>query len=448
MQPEELWLTQAFRHNGMIYTLGIFVADTSSLKNRGFTFAFISSPYIITTRLGGPLATAFLNGPGFRWGFGVFSIVTPISTLPLLALFARNYRKAKASGVMPVQDSGRSADQSIKHYIIEFDLAGIILVSGGLALFLLPFSLYSYQTNGWKSPMIICMIIFGGLLLIAFALYEKCFAPTTFVPYNLLTDRTVLGANILAAVLFLEFYPWDNYFTSFLQVVKGLSITEASLVIISAEAVHQLTISRYVAQIYTIGSCLWSFPVGIAIRWNGRFKWVALYFGLPLTILGVGLMINFRQPNVNIGYIIMCQIFIALSGGALVICEQLAAMAATSHQYVAVVLAIEGMFSSVGGAIGSTIAAAIWTGTFPQELQKRLPPSAQDALVEIYGDLTTQLSYPRGSAARIAIDAAYGEAQKYMLIGVTAILALAVVAVLMWRNINVKQFKQVKGMVW
>ena len=72
------------------------------------------------------------------------------------------------------------------------------------------------------------MIIFGGLLLTAFTLYEKFVAPKTFVPYNLLTDRTVLGANILAAVLFLEFYLWDSYFSSFLQVVNGLSITEAS----------------------------------------------------------------------------------------------------------------------------------------------------------------------------------------------------------------------------
>lgn len=211
---------------------------------------------------------------------------------------------------------------------------------------------------------------------------------------------------------------------------------------------HQLTRHRYVGQIYTIGSCFWSFPVGIAIRYTGRFKWIALYFGVPLTILGVGLMIQFRQPDVNIGYIVMCQIFIALSGGALVITEQLAAMAATSHQYVAVVLAIEGMFSNIGGAIGSTISAAIWTGTFPEALERRLPASAQDSLLEIYGDLTTQLSYPKGSPTRTAIDASYGEAQKYMLIGATAILALAIVAVLMWRDINVKNFKQVKGMVW
>lgn len=202
------------------------------------------------------------------------------------------------------------------------------------------------------------------------------------------------------------------------------------------------------AQIYTVGACFWSLVVGIAIRWSGRFKWIALYFGVPLTILGVGLMIHFRQPDTNIGYIVMCQIFIALSGGALVICEQVAAMAATSHQYVAVVLAVEGMFSNVGGAIGSTIAAAIWTGTFPEALQRRLPASAQTAFVDIYGDLEKQLSYPKESPARIAIDAAYGEAQKYMLIGATAVLALAIAAVMMWRDINVKQFKQVKGMVW
>jgi hypothetical protein len=59
----------------------------------------------------------------------------------------------------------------------------------------------------------------------------------------------------------------------------------------------------------------------------------------------------------------------------------------------AVLLAIEAMFSNVGGAIGSTVAAAIWTGTFPEALQSRLPASAQAALVNIYGDLETQLSY-------------------------------------------------------
>jgi MFS family permease len=412
--------------------MSIFIADTSSLKSRGFAYAFASSPYIATVWIGGPIAQSFLNGAGFRWGFGTFAIVTPIVTMPLFALFMFNYNKAKKMGLIKSEPSGRSIPQSIAYYIIQFDLFGLLLICGGLSLFLLPFNLYSFQTDGWKSPLIICMIVFGVVLLIAFGVYEKFFAPVTFIPFGLLTDRTVLGAYILAAVLFVEFYVWDSYFFSFLQVVNNLNVTQSS----------------YIANIYSIGSCFFSLIVGIAIRWTGKFKWIALYFGVPLTILGVGLMIRFRAPNENIGYIIMCQIFIAFSGGALVICEQIAAMAAATHQQVAVVLAVEGMFSSIGGAIGSTIAAAIWTGVFPKQLAKHLPEDALANLTDIYGSLTVQLSYEVGTPTRDAIIISYGEAQKLMLITATVVLVLAIGSVAVWRDIDVKKFKQVKGMVF
>ncbi|KAI9926714.1 MFS siderochrome iron transporter 1 [Aspergillus wentii] len=419
-------------YNGMTYTISIFIADTSSLKNRGLMLAYVGSPYIATVWIGGPLATAFLNGPGFRWGFGAFAIITPVITSPLLALFTWNYLKAKKAGLLPPKvDENRSVLQSLKHYAIEFDVIGIILLSGGLALFLLPFSLYSYQADGWRSSMIICMIIFGGLLIITFAVYERFWSPRCFIPFHLLTDRTVLGACILAATLFVSFYIWDTYFSSFLQVVNDLSITQAS----------------YIGNIYSIGSCFWSLVVGVLIRWSGRFKWLALYFGVPLTILGVGLMVHFRQPDVNIGYIIMCQIFIAFAGGTLVICEQMAAMAAVSHQYIAVVMAVESMFSSIGGAVGSTIAAAIWTGVFPKRLTEYLPEEEQGNLTQIYGSLPVQRSYPVGSPARIAINRAYGESQKVMLIAATVILVIAIGATVVWRDIKVKDFKQVKGRV-
>lgn len=410
---------------------GIFVADTSALKNRAFMFAFTSSPYIATVWITGPLATAMLNGPGFRWGFGIFAIVTPVVCMPLWAIFWWNERKAKAQGLIVREKSGRTWMQTLKYYAIEFDLFGILLLAAGLALFLLAFSLYSYQSNEWKSPMIICFIIFGVLLTVAFALYERYLAPVTFIPYGLLVDRTVLGACILAGALFVSFYIWDGYFPSFLQVVNNLTVTQTS----------------YVVNIYSIGSCFWSLIVGVLIRWSGRFKWIAVYFGVPVTILGVACMVAFRQPDVQIGYIVMCQIFIAFGGGALVICEQMAVMAATSHQHVAVVLAIEGMFSSIGGAIGSTVAAAIWTGVFPKKLQAYLPAESAADWATIYGSLTEQLSYPVGSATRDAINRAYGAAQRDMLIAATCIQVISIVSVIVWRDIKVKDFKQVKGLV-
>ena len=275
------------------------------------------------------------------------------------------------------------------------------------------------------------MIVFGALLMVLFAIYEKFWAPKTFIPFSLLTDRTVLGACVLAGTLFVSYYCWDSYFTSYLQVVHGLSVTEAS----------------YIANIYTVGSSLWALVVGGLIRLSGRFKWLALYFGLPLQMLGVGLMIYFRAPGWNVGFIVMCQIFIAFSGGTLVICEQMAVMAASKHEHIAVVLAILSMFTSIGSAIGSTISAAIWTSSFPVALQNYLPAAEQKNLFDIYEMLTVQLGYPEGSPARDAINAAYGDGQRWMLTAGTAVLVVGVVATAVWRDYRVKDFKQVKGTV-
>ncbi|KAJ4228200.1 hypothetical protein NW759_004280 [Fusarium solani] len=157
-------------YNGVDFSLHIFIADTSALKNRGLMIAYASSPYIITTWITGYMTTAFLKGPGFRWGYGVFCIVTPAVTLPLFGLFMYYYYKAKHMGLVPKRESNRKWRESTYHYAREFDAVGLLLITAGIALFLLPFNIYSYQKEQWKAPIIICFFIFGGLLIIAFAL--------------------------------------------------------------------------------------------------------------------------------------------------------------------------------------------------------------------------------------------------------------------------------------
>lgn len=114
------------------------------------------------------------------------------------------------------------------------------------------------------------------------------------------------------------------------------------------------------------------------------------------------------------------------------------------------VLAIEGMFSSIGGAIGSTVSSAIWQGIFPERLQRYLPEeiaSNATAYGLIYADIVTQLSYEVGSPTRHAIERAYGDAQRLMLVASSVILVGAIFSVIVWRDIKVTDFKQVKGRV-
>ncbi|KAL6228919.1 hypothetical protein BDW75DRAFT_246199 [Aspergillus navahoensis] len=418
-------------NNALLYTVGIFIADTTALQNRALMTALASSPTIATIWLGGPISEAFLDGPGWEWCYGFFSILIPILCLPLFGLLVRNSRKARKEGVFVVEESSRTALQSFLHYCREFDAIGLALLTAGLALFLLPFNLYTLQANGWQSPLIICLLVFGVVLILLFAVWERFFAPVTFMPFPLLVDRNMIGACLLGAVLFISYYCWFSMFTSYLQVVNDLSVTKAS----------------YVANSYSVGGSVAGICGGLVIRYTGRYKSMTLYGAIPIYVLFMGLLIHFRDPGMNIGYIIMCLVFLSVSGGILTITPQIAAMSSAAHQHIAAVVAVTSTFSSIGGAIGATVAGVIWQDIFPTRLAQYLPWEEQENFLVIYGMIDVQTSYPVGSPARIAIQHAYADAQEMMLTAGTAIWALGFVGVAIWKNTDVRTLSQVTGNV-
>jgi len=420
-------------YNGVIYSLSIFIADTSALKSRGLMLAYGNSPYIITAWIGGPISQAFLDGPGFRWGFATFALATPVLTLPLYFLLMSVLKRAKARGLIPERKHERTLKESVQHYTREFDLIGLTLVTVGIALFLLAFNLAPLQPKGWKSPLIVTMLAVGPALVTIFVFWEKSLPnDRTFIPFNFLKDRTILGACLLSGGLFTSFYIWNSYFLSYLQVVHDLNTT----------------VSSYIYYIFNIGGCLTSLFVGLIIRRRGTFKNFALFAGMPCYIVGVALMIVFRRAGNELYKVILPQVVISIGSGVLLICEQLAAQSAVDHQHIAVIFAVQGVFASVGGAVGSTISTSIWQVVFRGELERRLPPSALPEIDKIYADLGKQKSFPMGSLERNAINIAYTAAQTKMLIPALMVLGPCVGFVMMWRNVNVKTLRQVKGTVF
>lgn len=415
-------------YNSIDFSMTVFIADTSKLKNRGFMLGYIASPWLITTWVYGYAVNDIVKpgGIGYRWGFGVFTIIVPIICAPFIWLLWHYEHKAVKQGLVPARQNPRTFSQKVVHYAKEFDVIGIFILATGLALFLLAFNIYSYQPDTWRSPLIICFLVFGGLLIIAFGLYEKYLASVTFVPWYLLKNRTVIFTYTMAASLYIGWYIWDSYFYSLLIVLFNQTVVHAT----------------YISNIYTMGSCFICLVYGLCLRYYGKLKWYSLFWGVPLTMLGVGLMIKFRQPDVNIGYIVMCQIFIAFGGGVLVISEQTTIMAVSKQQDFPALLACESMVISIGSAIGSTIAGAMWTGIFPARLLQNLPADAQSNFASIYGDLTVQSSYPLGSPTRDAINLSYGQTQRYMLIAATCIYSVTLVSVALWQNVDVRKQKQ------
>jgi len=299
-------------------------------------------------------------------------------------------------------------------------------------LFLLPFSLVTYGRATYHDATFIAMIVIGILLFPVFAVWEKWFARTHFVRWELLRERTVIGACMLAMILYFSFYAWNLNYYNFVKVVYALPVSQAG----------------YMTQIYNVGSCFWGVVFGIWVRWTKRFKYTCLFFGLGLYILGTGLMVYFRGSDKPIGYLVMCQIFIAFAGGTLVIGEQMAIMAASDRSGVAMGLSVLGLFTSVGGAIGDAVSGSIFANTFPQALTERLPVEFKSQAYSIYlAGYLTQEKFPPGTPVRAAIDFAWGQYEKYAAVAATCVLIGGIPAILLWKNYRVDR-AQNKGTVF
>ncbi|KAE8554213.1 hypothetical protein EYB25_002751 [Talaromyces marneffei] len=413
------------------FILTVFVADASGLRNRAFAYAFIGTPTICTAFTGSLVAESFITHSTWRWAYGCFAIITCAFIVPVAVVFKLYQRKAEKLNLLVKNDSDRTVMQSVVHYMHEFDIVGGFILMAAFVLFLLPFSLETHGFSGYSSPTFIAMTTVGIILFPVFVLWEYHFARAGFIRWELLRNRTVIGACILAALIFFNYYTWDQYFYYYVQVVYDLDVTRTG----------------YMTQIYGVGSTIWAVIFGAWIRQTKHFKKACLFLGAPLMLLGAGLMIHFRGSQSQIGYLMMCQIFIACGGGTLVIGDEMAVMAAADRDGVPMMLALISLSSSVGGSIGYSVASAIYSNTFPQALLSALPDYAKSEFETIYaGGSAVQLTYPPGSEVRNAINYAWAYSQKYECITAAALVGLAFPAIAIWKDYNVDK-KQVKGTV-
>ncbi|KAL6918777.1 hypothetical protein FSST1_002803 [Fusarium sambucinum] len=380
---------------GIQFSLVIFISDSAPIRNRALLFGIVWSPSLISTWAYGPTADRILTILGYRWGFGVWCIIIPIFCAPVLALMFRFDKKARQAGLIKRTEHGKTIAERIIFYFKELDIVGLLILAAGLSLLLLSLSIYSYQDDGWGSPLIICFL-----------------------------------TNIMAATLYTSEFICSAYIYSMLIVVFDQSITAAT----------------YINSIYYVGSSFWTIVLGFMMRYYGRVKIYTLVLGIPFFILGQGMMIAFKPGFTPIGLMIVCKILIAFGGGTMYPIEQMTLMA-VSQEHTPALLALESVIIDVGKGAGSAIATAIWASMFKKKLSEYLPTSELGRLNEIYGSLDVQSSYPIGSPAREAINHAYLDTHSVIFISSTSLLALTWISVLFWKDYDVKKMSNLqKGM--
>jgi hypothetical protein len=168
----------------------------------------------------------------------MFAIIMPACLGPAIATLIYLDRKAKKHGIVNMSSSNgarRAAKelaseegkqdphgtaiaaaatpsetwkQRLVRNIDEIDALGLVLLGFGWSLLLLPFSLKTYAQHGWRNPSLIAMMVVGGLLLIAYVVYEIKFAKMPSAPRRLIFNKTFIMAVIIDSFYMCKPFPW------------------------------------------------------------------------------------------------------------------------------------------------------------------------------------------------------------------------------------------------
>lgn len=167
---------------------------------------------------------------------------------------------------------------------------------------------------------------------------------------------------------------------------------------------------------------------GRLLRYTHRFKLVTAA-AIAGTILSTGLIIYCSKPESSVGGIIGCLVVLSISTGFLNVSTMMGVLHEAKPGENALRMALFFMVSLLFSALGSTVSTAIWRNTLPTALLRHLPENLKSNAPKIAGSIVVQLSYPRGSVARDAVNLAFAKAWRALMIAGTAVLALSAVGV-------------------
>lgn len=130
----------------------VFIADTSDLTNRALWSTLPDLPFLVTVWIGSYIGNAILATTTWRWGYGIWCIILPVTFCPLVISLFLNARKAKKLNLTaPRPWAGLLSTQVIHKLWSELDIGGILLLSAAFALILIPLTVASKASNGWGS---------------------------------------------------------------------------------------------------------------------------------------------------------------------------------------------------------------------------------------------------------------------------------------------------------
>ncbi|GAA5899277.1 uncharacterized protein JCM6883_005166 [Sporobolomyces salmoneus] len=424
---------------GLFLLQNIIIADISSLRNRLFWSIFPSIPGVINVWISGNVTQAILGATQehanrWRWGMGMFAIMSPILTIPVMLTLGIGMRKSRKetdvegsshrsvgekvkAALTPKQSrSNRTLWQKTQSVFWQLDLLGLLFFVAGFGMILVTVTIANGRGSHWSDGHCIALLVCGGVSVIAFGIWERFGARHPLIPFSLLTNRTVIICFLIAIIHPASGGVIGSYFYTYVLVAADQTTLSATRITSLAGFVSTL-----------MAACS-----GIAARYIRYLKPIII-FGFCVEILAFGLMIRYRGAGATQGDLAAVQVVRGLGVGAISFPLQASIQSVTKHEHLGAITAAYLTIFYLSQGVGSAIGGGIWTNLVPEKLNRYIPDPALAA--RAYSNpLGLLKTYAPGTPVREAISRAHGETQRVLSITgtVLAVIGLLLALGLEW----------------
>ncbi|CAL9727721.1 siderophore iron transporter Arn1p [Monosporozyma unispora] len=398
-------------YTGIVLLLEVIAADFSNLNYRLLASFVPALPFIINTWISGNITTAV--GTRWKWGIGMWAFILPLSCIPLgICLLHMRWlahrdeeTKKQLDQVENEWKIPRSWNQFWDVYVMDLfiwklDFIGLFLSCVTFGCILVPFTLAGGLQRQWRTAHIIVPEVIGWVIALPlYIIWETKFARMPLTPWDLIKDRGILFALIIAFFINFIWYMQGDYMYTVLVVSVNETIKSATRI----------------TSLYSFVSVITGTILGVFIIKFRRTK-PFIMFGASMWFLSFGLLVHFRGDTNSHSGIIGSLCLLGFGAGFFTYTTQASIQAsAKTHEKLAVITALYLATYNIGSALGGAISGAIWTQVLPREISKRLKNETLSA--DAYGSPFTFIyQYPWGSPERVSVTQAYKHVQKILCI--------------------------------